>query len=337
MRKEIAMSFHRAYAPVNGIRLHCVAAGSGQPMLFLHGHPDFWYLWQDQLAHLQQTHRVIAPDLRGYNLSDKPADVGQYRLPILVEDIRELIDHIGQSPVVLVAHDWGAVIAWEFAARYPAYLDKLVVLSTPSIDVIRRALRDPEQRKQWYYMLMVISPQAEQILRAGDYALYTRTVFGPPTRVAPDYFTDTDRAAYRQAWAQPGVITGSVNYYRAARLLEYFTEADRQAFLDIWTQPDWNIGGERFFDSLRPIDVFGAPQPTPPDDLLDDALGAVISTPTLMLIGEHEEFALNNQPDWFAQRVPNGTLIQIPNAGHRVIHEHPRLVTEYVRDFACER
>lgn len=181
------MSFHRAYAPINGIRLHYAAAGAGQPMLFLHGHPDFWYLWKDQLVYFEQTHQVVAPDLRGYNLSDKPADVAQYRLPILVEDIRELIDHIGQTPVVLVAHDWGAVIAWEFAARYPAYLDELLVLSTPPLDVIRRALRDPEQRKQWYYMLMVISPQAEQILRAGDYALYTRTVFGPPTRVAPDY------------------------------------------------------------------------------------------------------------------------------------------------------
>lgn len=99
------MPLHHAYAPVNGIRLHYVAAGSGQPMLFLHGHPDFWYLWKDQLAYFQQTHLAIAPDLRGYNLSDKPAEVEQYRLPILVEDIRELIDHIGQRPVILVAHD----------------------------------------------------------------------------------------------------------------------------------------------------------------------------------------------------------------------------------------
>lgn len=210
------------------------------------------------------------------------------------------------------------------------------MLSTPPLDVIRRALRDPEQRKQWYYMLMVISPQAEQILRAGDYALYTRTVFGPPTRVPPDYFTDADRAAYLQAWAQPGVITRSVNPYRAARLLEYFTDTDRRVFLDTWTQPDWNIGGERFFDGLRPLDVFGAPQPTSPDELLDDASGAVISTPTLMLVGEQEEFALINQPDWFAQRVPNGTLVQLPNAGHRIIHEHPALVTEYLRDFVMK-
>src|SRR5262249_55400339 len=152
-----------------------------------------------------------APDLRGYNLSDKPENVDQYRIPTLVEDLRGLVECLGDTPIILVAHDWGGVIAWEFAARYPAYLSKLVVLSTGPLDIIRRALRDREHRKAMGYMLMVTCPQAEHILRAGDHYLFTLTVFGEDANVPPGYFTDADRAAYRQAWAQPGAIASGVN------------------------------------------------------------------------------------------------------------------------------
>ena len=94
--------FTHYLTPVNGIRLHYVSAGSGKPIVFLHGHPDFWYLWKDQLTHFARTHHVIAPDLRGYNLSDKPPEVADYRIPIVVEDIRSLADHLGLSPFTLL-------------------------------------------------------------------------------------------------------------------------------------------------------------------------------------------------------------------------------------------
>ena len=323
------------YAQVNGIRLHYVTDGTGQPIVFLHGFPDFWYLWKDQLAHFRQTRRVVAPDLRGYNLSEKPSDVAQYRLPTIVEDIRALVDHLGDTPIILVGHDWGGVVAWEFAARYPAYLSKLVVLSTGPVDVVRQALRDRERRKAWGYMLMVISPQAEQILRAEDYHLFTLTVFGENVNVPPGYFTDADRAAYRQAWAQPGAINGGVNYYRAAHLLEYFTEADRQEFLDWWTRPEWSIGDERFFDGLRPIDVFGEAGP-PADDQFDDAAGREVVVPTLLIVGEKEDFSLTDHFKWFERRVPYGRSVQIANAGHRVIHEQAALVTEHIQAFIAQ-
>jgi epoxide hydrolase 4 len=321
------------YAQVNGVRLHYVMDGAGQPMIFLHGFPDFWYLWKDQLAYFCETHRVIAPDMRGYNLSEKPGDVDQYRMPTLVEDIRGLVEFLGDTPIILVAHDWGGVVAWEFAARYPAYLSKLVVLSTSPLDIIRQALRDRERRKAWAYMLMVTCPQAERILRAGDYYLFTLTVFGENANVPSGYFTDADRAAYRQAWAQPGAIASGVNYYRAAHLLDYFTKADRQEFLDWWTRPDWSIGGERFFDGLRPVDVFGEAGPPPTDDLLDDAAGQAVTVPTLLIVGEKEDFSLTDRFNWFERRVPDGTLIQIADAGHRVIHEQSALVTEHIRSF----
>src|SRR6266545_6921732 len=130
------------YAQVNGIRLHYVTAGSGALLLFLHCFPDFLYLLKDQIAHFSQSYRVVAPDLRGYNLSEKPKDPAQYRLPTIVEDIRALLDHLGQQPIILVGHDWGSAMAWEFAARYPAYVAKLIIFSTAPLDIIRRALCD---------------------------------------------------------------------------------------------------------------------------------------------------------------------------------------------------
>jgi epoxide hydrolase 4 len=321
------------YAHINGIRLHYVAAGSGPLLLFLHGFPDFWYLWKDQIAHFSQSYRVVAPDLRGYNLSDKPAGVANYRLPLIVEDIRALVDQLGQQPIALVGHDWGGAVAWEFAARHPDYLTKLIVLSTAPLDIIRQALRDPAQRHEWMYQLMVTCPQAEQILHAGDHYLFDLTVFGKDVQVPPDYFTAADRAAYQAAWAQPGAITGGANYYRAARLLDYFSPEDRQSFLDTWTHPDWGTAGERFFDGLRATDVFGEAAPPPLDDRLDDVTGQDVLTPTLLIVGEKEGFALTDRFDWFERRVSRGRMIRIPNSGHRVIHEQPALVTEYIQTF----
>ena len=325
------------YAQVNGIQLHYVTAGSGALLLFLHGFPDFWYLWKDQIAHFSQSYRVVAPDLRGYNVSEKPNDPAQYRLPTIVEDIRALLDHLGQPPIILVGHDWGSVVAWEFAARYPAYLAKLIIFSTAPLDIIRRALRDPAQRRESMYQLMVTCPQAEQILRAGDHYLFDLTVFGGDVEVPPDYFTEADRAAYHAAWAQPGAITGGVNYYRAARLLDYFSAADRQSFLDTWTHPEHNIGGERFFDGLGLVDVFGEAAALPVDDRHDDVSGQDVLTPTLLIVGEKEGFALTDRFDWFERRVRYGTRVRIPNSGHRIIHEQSALVTEHIQRFIEHR
>jgi epoxide hydrolase 4 len=128
------------YTHVNGIRLHYVTAGNGLLLLFLHGFPSFWYTWRDQLAAFSSAYRVVAPDLRGYNLSDKPMAVDQYPLTYLVEDIRALIDSLDQRPCVLIGHDWGGIIAWASAAAYPEYLDKLIVINQSPLNITRRGL-----------------------------------------------------------------------------------------------------------------------------------------------------------------------------------------------------
>src|SRR6202162_6600947 len=90
------------YVQVNGLRMHCVTAGKGPLILFLHGFPEFWYEWKNQLAEFGKDHLAVAPDMRGYNLSDKPSDVDQYQMKYLVEDIRALADHLKHKKFVLV-------------------------------------------------------------------------------------------------------------------------------------------------------------------------------------------------------------------------------------------
>lgn len=118
------------------------------------------------------------------------------------------------------------------------------------------------------YQLMVTSPQAEALLQADDYYLFSRTIFD--AKVPRGYFSAADRAAYRQAWRQPGAITGGVNYYRAARFVEYFPEDERQRFLDQWAQPEMYAVGQQLYANKRTREVFGAPPAVPADDRLDD-------------------------------------------------------------------
>jgi epoxide hydrolase 4 len=111
------------YANANGVRLHYVASGTGPLILFLHGFPQFWYAWKNQLSEFGKDHHAVALDMRGFNLSDKPADVAQYRLDVLVEDIRAFAAQLSDAKkFVLVGHDWGGFVAW---AAYPRALEKL--------------------------------------------------------------------------------------------------------------------------------------------------------------------------------------------------------------------
>src|SRR5579872_6049325 len=150
------VSFRDEYTSVNGVRLHYVSAGNGPLILFLHGFPEFWYEWRNQLAGFGKDHFAVAPDMRGYNLSDKPEALDQYKMNVLVEDVRALGDHFPhQKKFILVAHDWGGAIAWAFAIAHPEMLEKLVIVNAPHPGVFGRLLAtDPAQQQASQYMLM---------------------------------------------------------------------------------------------------------------------------------------------------------------------------------------
>ena len=205
------------FADVNGVRLHYVSAGSGPLIILLHGFPEFWYTWREQLRDLSRDHHVVAVDLRGFNLSDKPADVEAYRPATVAEDIPALADDLGVQGFVLVGHDWGGAVAWAAARAHPERIEKLVIINSPHPVLFRKALTtNPGQQKASAYMAAFRLPGAEQMLAANSYKSLVDTVFDG---VSPSDVTyAADRQAYVDAWSQPGALTGGLNYYRAAAL-----------------------------------------------------------------------------------------------------------------------
>jgi pimeloyl-ACP methyl ester carboxylesterase len=157
--------WHHRYAEVNGVKLHYVEQGKGELILFLHGFPEFWYEWKDLIPEFAKDRHAVAPDMRGYNLSEAPAPVESYRVPVIVEDIHALAVKLKARKFVLVGHDWGGVIAWAFAVAHPEMLDKLVIVNAPHPTVFARELaNNPAQQKASAYFNLFNSPQAETFL-----------------------------------------------------------------------------------------------------------------------------------------------------------------------------
>lgn len=202
-------------AVVNGVRLHYVEAGSGPLVLLLHGFPEFWYSWRHQITALAAAgFRVLAPDLRGYNLSDKPPGVSAYRINVLLEDVAGLIRQAGEEKASLAGHDWGGVLAWFFAMRHPEMVERLVILNAPHPAAYRRELRSWTQlRKSWYVFLFQVPGLPEQLIGAGDYDLIGRMLSRQP--VHHEAFSAEDVQQYKHALARPGALTAALNYYRA--------------------------------------------------------------------------------------------------------------------------
>jgi len=194
--------FQHGYAEANGLRMHYVSEGEGKTILFLHGFPEFFYAWKHQLADLSRDHRVIAADLPGYNLSDKPQAVEAYRIEQIVENVRGLLDSLAAGEqVTLVGHDWGGIIAWAFAAAHPEYLAKLVILNAPHGAIFARELaHNPAQQKASSYMAAFRHPAAEATLSAFNHAALAKVTFDSAKAGA---FSDEDKAAYQIAWSQP--------------------------------------------------------------------------------------------------------------------------------------
>ena len=119
------------FIQANGIKLHYIEEGTGELVILLHGFPEFWYGWRNQIPILSKKYRVVAPDMRGYNLSDKPKNVSDYKIEILAKDIAELIKALGEEKAIVVGHDWGAAVAWAVASLYPEVVKKLAILNVP--------------------------------------------------------------------------------------------------------------------------------------------------------------------------------------------------------------
>lgn len=189
------------YADSNGVKIHYVTAGKGPLLVLLHGFPDYWYSWRDQIPELAKHYQVVAIDLRGYNLSDKPEGVESYRMDKLVGDVAAVLAHFKQSKAVIVGHDWGGAIAWSFAMMHPEKTDRLIILNLPHPGCLQRELvNNPAQDKASAYARRFQEPDAAKNMKPEQLAFWVRE---------PDA-----RKKYEEAFKRSS-MESMLNYYKA--------------------------------------------------------------------------------------------------------------------------
>jgi epoxide hydrolase 4 len=203
--------------PTNGINLHVAEAGppDGPLVILLHGFPEFWYGWRNQIAPLAESgFHVVAPDQRGYNLSDKPDGAGNYDLDQLAADVVGLADRFRQETFAVAGHDWGATVGWWLAGQPARRVRRLAVLNAPHPAVWLQAMRDdPVQKRKSRYVRFFELPYLPEMLMGANGGKLLAKGFGDSLR--PGAFTESDLEQYRKAWSQPGALTAMINYYRA--------------------------------------------------------------------------------------------------------------------------
>lgn len=207
----------RQFIKTNNINLHVMTDGpeNGAAVILLHGFPEFNYGWRKQIPALVEAgFRVIIPDQRGYNLSDKPHGISSYDVDTLAEDVVGLFDHFDLKKAFLVGHDWGAVVAWTVALNHPERVKKLVILNVPHPDVMTDfVLHNSSQRKKsWYVFFFQIPFFAEWVLSRNNFRNMARMLVGSGRKST---FTLQDLTEYKKAWSQPGAMTAMLNWYRS--------------------------------------------------------------------------------------------------------------------------
>ncbi|MDQ3035440.1 MAG: alpha/beta fold hydrolase [Myxococcota bacterium] len=248
----------------NGLRFRVRTAGEGDRLaLLLHGFPEMWFSWRDQMPLLAKLgYRVWAPDLRGYGESDKPRGVGAYSMDTLVEDVAALIDAAKAREVLLIAHDWGGAVAWEVVGRRVRKIDRFVAMNIPHPAIFAKHLLKPGPQllRSWYMFAFQLPGIAEWYLRRDDY----RAIKGAFLSMAVDRrrFPEDVLQVYRDAAAQPGALTAMLSWYRAA-FRHPLAARRRPEHIDtptlmIWGEEDKALGKELTFgteDFVRDLTI----------------------------------------------------------------------------------
>lgn len=282
---------------LNGTRLHYASAGErGKPLiLFVHGFPEFWYEWSAQLAEFGNDYFAVAPDLRGFNLSDMPKDLSAYKARHIVDDVRLLIAHLGYEKAVIVAHDWGGAICWNLAIALPALVEKLIIINSPHPYLFMQALaQDASQKSASEYMNWLRSEGSELALAKDDFALVEGFFNGmgqPPAA----WFDAATRSKYHACWSRG--LSGGVNYYRASPL--HPPTASNKGPLQLNLNPD----------DYR------------------------VMVPTRVIWGENDHALPKSLLDGLEQFIPDLKIERIPEGSHWVIHEQPERINRLIHQF----
>ena len=281
----------------NGMRLHYASAGEkGKPlMLFVHGFPEFWYEWEAQLQEFGGDYFAVAPDLRGFNLSGMPSELSAYKAKHIVEDLRLLAAHLGYEKFVMVAHDWGGAVAWNFAIALPQLLHKLVIINSPHPYLFTKALaEDPEQKAASEYMNWLRAEGSEAALAKDDFSLLEGLLNGMGRSPTP-WFTPEVRARYHECWSRG--LTGGVNYYRASPL--HPPTSDHPGPLKLQLNP------ENFH----------------------------IKVPTGVIWGEQDIALPKSLLNGLEDLIDDVKIERIPEGTHWIVHEQPERVNRLIRSF----
>jgi epoxide hydrolase 4 len=238
---DAGTALREGYAEVGDVTLHYVEAGDGPLVVLLHGFPEFWYGWRQQIEPLVNAgFRVVAPDLRGYNLSSKPDGFTDYTADKPAEDIRGLIRELGSDSAMVVGHDWGGSIAWTLAMNHPEVVDRLAILNAAHPRKLNEGLKNPRQLvRSWYFFYFQTPKLPERRARRRQWRFFKRFL-----RDARPPYTSDELARYAQAWSQPGAAKAIIDYYRAAVRLGSKQEIHpiSAPTLVIWGQRDRYLG-----------------------------------------------------------------------------------------------
>ncbi len=242
-----------AFIKVNNIQLHYVEEGTGVLVILLHGFPEFWYGWRNQIPVLSKKYRVVAPDMRGYNLSDKPNNISEYNIDVLAKDIAELIKALGEEKAIVVGHDWGAAVAWAVAALHPEVVKKLAILNVPHPSEMKRALMNfnfAQLKKSWYIFFFQLPFLPESVV--GTERFFRQTFEG--MSMNKNAFNEEDIKKYVEAYKQPGMVKAGIAYYRAA-FRETFSKSKvvypniKAPVLMLWGEHDKALGKELTYNT----------------------------------------------------------------------------------------
>jgi len=207
----MAVSVEHGVIRVNGVRLHFLTAGDGEPMVLLHGWPQTSYAWRKIIPALAQRFSVVAPDLRGLGHSDKPAS--GYDMRTVATDIRELVRALGLEPPYLVGHDWGGLVARRYALDWPGEAARLAILDIVPHEQVLANLTASVARGAWHYFFNAV-PDLPELLVQGNVEAFLRAFFRPKCH-NPALFIEEGIAEYTRAYSLPGALRAGFSYYRA--------------------------------------------------------------------------------------------------------------------------
>lgn len=285
--------------PTNGIQLHAETAGveSGPLVILLHGFPEFWYGWRNQMSALARSgFFVVAPDQRGYNLSDKPQSVSNYRIDTLAQDVLGIMDYFGREKAAVVGHDWGAAVAWYLGIHFPDRVSRLGILNVPHPDALSQVLSKPvieQLRRSWYIFFFQIPKIPEWLLSMARFAPLRQML---RASALPGTFSHEDLRRYTEAWSKKGrgsnqttAIQAMINWYRSA-----FAQLN---------QPGQGAETSR------------------------------VTVPTLILWGEKDIALIPQLASLSLEYCDQGELVRFPNASHWLQHDEPNRVANRMIDF----